>query len=89
MTILGYNKNMNEKTPILNTIENLLEIHKKETIHSKEISNIFMNLSELCSDEQLRSFCIDASVVIGEATYEKPTVMSFEELIEEFKKLGK
>lgn len=39
-----------------------------------------MNLSEMTPDEALRSFCIDASAVIGEAIYEKPVAMSFSEL---------
>lgn len=81
---------MNKKNPLLNTIQNLLEIHKKDKNHHKDISNIFMNLSELFQDNvEIKSFCIDASIVIGEAVYKKPTVMSFAELEEEFKKLIK
>jgi hypothetical protein len=80
---------MNEKLPILNIIENLLGIHKKDKANFQEISNIFMSLSEMCKDEPVRSFCIDASVVVVEAVYGKPVAMSFEELEEEFKKLGK
>lgn len=77
---------MSEKL-IANSIKNLLEIYKKDTSHYKEISSIFMNLSELTLDQDVRSFCIDASVVIGEAVYEKLTDINFEELEEEFNRL--
>lgn len=86
---MRYTVCMDNKPLILNTIKNLLDIHKKDTVFSKEISSIFMNLSEFVIDEEFRSFCIDASVVIGEAVYDKPAGITFEELVQQYEKLGK
>ena len=74
---------------ILQIVYELFGIFKRDDCNFSAVSSILMMLSEVTSNAEIRSFCIDASIVIGESIYDKPISMSFEELEENFKKLCK
>ena len=84
---------MNLNQSILKISESLMNLFERDKSTWSEITDIFSNLSQIEGlNEDLYSFCTDAMVVIGESVhgdviYKDPTVMNYDDLKNEYKKI--
>lgn len=78
---------MKSRKEMLKIIKNLLDLFEKDNSLWSEITDIFTNLSQIEGiDDDIRSFCMDTMVLIGESIYKSENTNI---LMIEYEKLAK